>query len=89
MRPGLEEEAVIEQRIQLGGVVYAGAGEHDEIVAARDHADGIELQQADALDDGLELGLAAGGGALVQALLVDGEALEVVAGDGDGIGHGG
>ena len=89
MRPGLEEEAVIEQGIELGGVVKAGAGEHDEVVAARDHADGIELQQADALDDALEFGLAAGGGALVQALLVNSEALEVVAGDGDGRGHGG
>ena len=74
MRPGLEEEAAIEKGIEIGGVVKSGARQHDQVVAAGDHTDGIELQQADALDDALELGLGCGGWALVQALLVDGEA---------------
>ena len=79
MRPGFEEEAAVEQVIEVGGIVESGAGQHDEIVAAGDHADGVELEQADALDDAFEVGLVAGGGgALVEALFVDGEALDVV-----------
>ena len=89
VRPGLEEEAAIEQGIQLGGFVQAGASERDQVMTARDHADRIQLQQADALDDALEAGLVAGGRALVQALLVDAEPLDGLAGDGDGCGHGG
>ena len=58
-------------------------------MAARDHADRIQLQQADALDDALERGLVAGSRALVQALLVDAEPLDGLAADGDGRGHGG
>ena len=87
MRPGLEEEAAIKKGIEIGGVVEPGASQHDQVVAAGDHTDGIELQQADALDDAFKLGLGCGGGALVQALLVDGEALDGIAGDGDGRDH--
>jgi len=57
-------------------------------VAARDHADGVQLQQADAFDDALEGVLVAGCRALMQALLIDAEALDGLAGDVDGCRHG-
>lgn len=89
MRPGLEEEAAVEQGVQRGRVIESGAGEHDEVVAAGDHADGVHLQQADAFNDAFEGGLVAAVRALMEPLLVDAEPLDVVAGDGDGLGHGG
>lgn len=89
VRPGLKEEAAVQQGVQRGRVIEPRAREHDQVVAARDHADRIQLQQANALDDALERGLVAGCRALVQALVVDAEALDGLAADGDGRGHGG
>ena len=86
--PAFEEEAIIEQGVEIGGIVETGAGQHDEVVTARDHADGIELQQADAFDDALELGLIGRRRAPVQALFVDGKAFDGISGDWDGRGHG-
>ena len=86
MRPAFEYQAVIKQGVEIRGIVKAGARKHDEVVAAGDNADGIELEQADALDDAQEVGRR---GALMQALFVNGEALDGVAGDGDWLWHGG
>ena len=43
VRPALEEEALVQQGIELRRVIESGAGEHDEVVAARDHTDGVQL----------------------------------------------
>ncbi len=47
MRPRLEEAALIlEQGLEVLGLIRPNAAEDDELVARRDHVSGIELQEA-------------------------------------------